>query len=157
MTNHVLIINFFNPKPIWAGFCLALFAACHPGTPNQESQEQAPGYHRIVSLSGAITETIFALGHGEKVVGVDTVNEFEDFQALSAEALVKAQLEVSLLFDSGLQSLEGTNGLLKIPGIDQTPAGKNKRVITMEGHYLLGFGPRATQAALELAGKIHEK
>lgn len=86
--------------------------------------------------------------------GQNAVTEFADFQALSAEGLIKAQPDIILMFDSGLQSLNGVDELLKIPGVSQTPAGKNRRVITMDGHYLLGFGPRATQAAVELAKQL---
>lgn len=86
--------------------------------------------------------------------GQNAVTEFTDFQALSAEGLIKAQPDIILMFDSGLQSVNGADELLKIPGISQTPAGKNQRIITMDGHYLLGFGPRATEAAIELAKKL---
>ncbi|MDX1942530.1 MAG: helical backbone metal receptor, partial [Saprospiraceae bacterium] len=86
--------------------------------------------------------------------GQNAVTEFTDFQALSAEGLIKAQPDIILMFDSGLQSVNGADELLKIPGISQTPAGQNQRIITMDGHYLLGFGPRATEAAIELAKKL---
>jgi len=86
--------------------------------------------------------------------GQNAVTEFADFQALSAEGLIKAQPDIILMFDSGLQSVNGADELLKIPGVSQTPAGQNQRIITMDGHYLLGFGPRATEAAVELAKKL---
>ncbi len=86
--------------------------------------------------------------------GQNAMIEFEDFKSLSVEGLIKAQPEVILMFESGLQSLDGADELLKIPGISQTPAGQNRRIIAMDGHYLLGFGPRSAQAALELAQKI---
>lgn len=78
---------------------------------------------------------------------------FQDFKPLTSEALLAANPDVLLLFDSGLNSVGGTEGLLKLPGIAQTNAGKNKKVIAMDGLLLMGFGPRVGKAAAELASK----
>lgn len=83
--------------------------------------------------------------------GQNAVTEFDGFQALSAEGLLQVQPDAILLFESGLQSLGGKEGLMQVEGIAQTPAGKNDRFIAMDGLYLLGFTPRAGEAALELA------
>jgi iron complex transport system substrate-binding protein len=42
-----------------------------------------------------------------------------------------------------------------LPGYKQTPAGKHDRLIEMEAHYLLGFGPRTHEAALELMARLY--
>ncbi len=86
--------------------------------------------------------------------GANAVNGFTDFKPLTPEALVKANPDVILLFNSGMQSLGGTAGLLKVQGIAQTNAGKNKRFITMDGELLTSFGPRLGLAVAELAKKI---
>jgi iron complex transport system substrate-binding protein len=64
------------------------------------------------------------------------------FTALSAEALIKLQPDVLLLMTKGLQSVGGVSGLVALPGIAQTPAGKNKRYVTVDDSLLLSFGPR---------------
>lgn len=94
--------------------------------------------------------------------GKHLVKEFESFKPLTPEALVQYQPEVILMFDSGLASLEtdkekntALEQLFEVPGMAGTPAAQNKRVVTMDGLYLSGFGPRASQAVLELAQKIH--
>ncbi|HWK58439.1 MAG TPA: ABC transporter substrate-binding protein [Parapedobacter sp.] len=87
--------------------------------------------------------------------GENAVSGFEDFKPLTAEALVAANPDVILLFDSGLSSLGGIDGLLEVQGIDQTNAGKNRKVVEMDGQFLTGFGPRLGKAILELAQKIH--
>ncbi|MCW3463108.1 heme/hemin ABC transporter substrate-binding protein [Chitinophaga nivalis] len=79
---------------------------------------------------------------------------FHDFKPLTAEALVAANPDVVLLFDIGLQSLGGVDGLLKVPGVAQTNAGKNRKVIVMDGLLLSGFGPRVIPAIKELSQKI---
>ncbi len=81
--------------------------------------------------------------------------EFEDFKPLTPESLVSANPDVILLFTSGLESLGGIDGLLAIQGIAQTTAGKEKRVIEMDGPLLTGFGPRVGQAVTELAEKLN--
>ena len=40
-------------------------------------------------------------------------------------------------------------------GIQATPAGAARRVVTMDGLYLLGFGPRTPAAALDLMHEIY--
>lgn len=79
---------------------------------------------------------------------------FNDFKPLTAEALVAANPDVILLFDTGLQSVGGIDGLLKIPGVAQTAAGKNRKVIVMDGQLLTGFSPRVISAVKELSQKI---
>src|SRR5690606_21884570 len=88
--------------------------------------------------------------------GENAVSGFEDFKPLTAESLVAANPDVILLFDSGLSSLGGIDGLLEVQGIGQTNAGKNRNVVEMDGQFLTGFGPRLGKAILELAEKIHK-
>lgn len=80
---------------------------------------------------------------------------FEDFKNLSAEILVENNPDVILMFSSGIESINGEEGLLNIPGIKATTAGRNKNFIYMDGQYLSGFGPRLGDAVLELNTKIH--
>ena len=82
---------------------------------------------------------------------------FENYKPLTAEALVTANPDVILLFDTGLESLGGTEGLAKVQGIAQTTAGKNGRIITMDGHLLTGFSPRLGKALQELTQKMAQK
>lgn len=87
--------------------------------------------------------------------GQNAITSFPQFEALTPEALVEAQPDVILMFTSGLASLDGKEGLQQIPGISATPAYQNDRILTMDGLYLTGFGPRSTQAAIELAEGLH--
>lgn len=83
-----------------------------------------------------------------------TEGQFEGFKALTPEALLEANPDYILLFNTGFESLNGETGLLEIPGMSKTNAGKNKRFITMDGQYLSGFGPRVGKAAIELAKEL---
>lgn len=75
---------------------------------------------------------------------------------MTAEAVIAAQPDVYVLFTTGLESIGGVDGLLKLPGLAHTPAGQNKRVVALDGQYLSGFGPRCGRAALDLFQGIYE-
>jgi iron complex transport system substrate-binding protein len=103
----------------------------------------------MVSGTGTSLDKMFQLtGHKNAVQG------FTDFKPLTAESLIMANPDVLVLFSSGLESLEGMDGLLKVPGIANTNAGKNRKIVTMDGQFLTGFGPRLGKAAMELSQKI---
>ena len=87
----------------------------------------------------------------ETAGGIDAGSQIgiNGFRQLSSESLVQAQPDVILVLSAGLQSVGGVDGLLRIPGVAQTPAGKNRRVVHFDDLLLLGLGPR-TGAALRL-------
>ncbi|MCX2451156.1 ABC transporter substrate-binding protein [Pedobacter sp. PLR] len=116
---------------------------------------------KVLFIYARGTGTMMVGGTGtpvEKVIemagGVNAITEFEEYKPLTSEALVKANPDVLLLFDDGLESLGGVSGLLEVQGVAQTNAGKNKRVVTMPGEMLTSFGPRLGQAVTSLAEKI---
>ena len=82
--------------------------------------------------------------------GQNAVTEFEDYKPLTPESLIKGNPDVILLFTTGLQSLGGIDGVLKIQGVSQTNAGKNKKIIALDGALLSGFGPRTGEGAAAL-------
>jgi len=86
----------------------------------------------------------------------NAVTDFADFKPLTSESLLAANPDVLVLFSSGLESVDGIEGLLKVPGIAYTNAGKNKKVVSMDGQFLTGFGPRLGKAAAELAQKVQQ-
>lgn len=119
---------------------------------------------KVLFIYARGTGTMMVSGRGTQVAkmielagGVNATPDFENYKPLTAEALVTANPDVILLFDSGLQSLGGNEGLLKVQGIAQTNAGKNGRIIDMDGHLLSGFSPRLGKALQELAQKITMK
>ncbi|EJL69839.1 heme/hemin ABC transporter substrate-binding protein [Chryseobacterium populi] len=82
--------------------------------------------------------------------GENAVTDFEDFKPLTPEAVVKANPDVLFFFTTGLQGAGGNDGALKMPGVAQTNAGKNKKIIAMDGGLVSGFGPRLGEAAVGL-------
>ena len=82
--------------------------------------------------------------------GQNAITEFSDYKPLTPESLLANNPDYILLFDTGLQSVGGIDGVLKIDGIAQTNAGKNKKIIAMDGQLLSGFGPRVGKGVKEL-------
>lgn len=108
---------------------------------------------QVLSVSGTNTQmdAIIKLAGGE-----NAITEFEDFKPLTPESLIQSNPDVILMFESGLQSAGGMDGILSVPGISQTNAGKNKKIIAMDGGLITNFGPRVGEAALELNQKLIE-
>ncbi|MET9828053.1 hemin ABC transporter substrate-binding protein [Streptomyces sp. NPDC006385] len=77
------------------------------------------------------------------------------FTPITSEALVRAQPDVILMMTKGLESVGGVDGLVDIPGVSQTPAGMNRRVVDMEDGVLLGYGPRTPLVIDILVDRIH--
>lgn len=113
----------------------------------------------FVYARGAGSMTVCGTGQSpDKMIQLagakNAMTDFKDFKPLSAEAVVAANPDVILLFDSGLQSVGGVDGFLKTPGVSNTNAGKNKKIISMDGQFLTGFGLRLPQAIWQLNKKI---
>lgn len=89
--------------------------------------------------------------------GQNAVTGFEDFKPLTPEALLNSNPDVILMFDTGLQSMGGVDGVLKIEGLDRTNAGKNKKIIAMDGLLLTGFTPRVGEAVTQLNQQLSEE
>ncbi|MFH5227700.1 heme/hemin ABC transporter substrate-binding protein [Antrihabitans spumae] len=77
------------------------------------------------------------------------------FVPVTSEALIAAAPDVFLLMTDGLESIGGPDGLEKIPGVAQTPAGRNKRVVDMQDSVLLSFGPNTGHVVAALADAIY--
>ena len=85
-------------------------------------------------------------------VGAQTLNR--PFNTLTAESLAELNPDVILVMSKGLQSVGGIDGLLKLPGVAQTRAGKNSAVIDVDDSLLLSFGPRTPSLVDALAKAI---
>jgi len=83
------------------------------------------------------------------------VTGVEGYKPLNTEALIASNPDYLLMFESGVKSLGGVDGVLKVAGVDQTTAGKKKQVINMDGVKLSNFGPRLGEAVKELAEALY--
>jgi iron complex transport system substrate-binding protein len=79
----------------------------------------------------------------------------QPFTPITSEALVEAAPDVILTTTSGLESVNGVSGLVKTPGVAQTPAGAARRIVTEEDGLLYGFGARTPDALRELIRELY--
>ncbi|NEB38549.1 ABC transporter substrate-binding protein [Streptomyces sp. SID14515] len=81
----------------------------------------------------------------------------KDFTAITSEALAKAAPDAILLMTKGFESVGGMDGLVKIPGIAETPAGMDRRVVTVDDGVLLNYGPRTDRVLTEIVEQLYAK
>lgn len=92
------------------------------------------------------------------VGGIDVAGEigWEGMKPMTAEALVAAQPDVLVMMTDGLASVDGVDGLLeRIPALQQTPAGQNRRVVDMADAAILSFGPRTADVVRALGRALY--
>ena len=85
-------------------------------------------------------------------VGAQTLDR--PFNTLTAESLAELNPDVILVMSKGLESVGGIDGLLTLPGVAQTRAGKNSAIIDVDDSLLLSFGPRTPSLVDALAKAI---
>lgn len=73
------------------------------------------------------------------------------FNTLTAESLAALNPDVIVVMSKGLESVGGVEGLLKLPGVAQTTAGKNSTIVDVDDSLLLSFGPRTPSLIEALA------
>ena len=88
--------------------------------------------------------------------GIDVGAAVSDtpFSAFSSESFANEDPDILLVMSKGLESVGGVDGLVALPGIAQTKAGKNRAVIAVDDSLLLSFGPRTPNLLIALADAI---
>ncbi|SIN07595.1 Hemin-binding periplasmic protein hmuT precursor [Mycobacteroides abscessus subsp. abscessus] len=73
----------------------------------------------------------------------------------TSEALVKLNPDLILAMSKGIESTGGIDGFLARPGVGETTAGKNRRVVSMADGQILSFGPNTPAVLLSLAQAVY--
>ncbi len=104
-------------------------------------------------LRGTRVQQIAGAGSGGDAMisaagGIDVGREagLTGYRPLTPEGLVQMRPDVIVTLTAGLQSVGGVQGLMQIPGIAQTPAGRAGKVLSFDVQEFLGLGPRAPRA-----------
>lgn len=84
----------------------------------------------------------------------NAIDDYDGYKIVGDEAIVAAKPEFVLSIERGKESLQA-EAIYTHPGFALTPVAANKSFITMEGLYLLGFGPRTAAAAHELSVRLY--
>jgi len=85
---------------------------------------------------------------------VNAVEGFSGYKQMSDEAIVTARPDVILTMRNAGPSIS-EDELFANPPIASTPAGAARKAISMDGGYLLGFGPRTAEAIHDLAVSLY--
>lgn len=102
------------------------------------------------SGSGTAADAMIALAGGR-----NPIRAYEGYRALTIEAAIAAAPDVVLLASHGVDAAGGIEKVAAMPALAMTPAGRAGRMLVMDSAFLLGFGPRAPQAAATLARALH--
>lgn len=109
----------------------------------------------ILSMQGgkilAAGSDTAANGIIELAGAINAVEGYSGYKQLSDEAAILARPDIILMMDRGDGQGVSEAELFSHPAIAPTPAGQGKKLIRMNGGYLLGFGPRTASAIRELA------
>ncbi|MFC5850255.1 heme/hemin ABC transporter substrate-binding protein [Deinococcus petrolearius] len=103
----------------------------------------SPSDASIYGTSGG-ADTLITMAGGKNAA------PFADTRTLTAEALVAINPDAIILLERGMQSVGGVDGLLKMPGVAQTNAGRGRRFYTVDNS-VRWIGPRLPEFALKLA------
>jgi iron complex transport system substrate-binding protein len=129
-----------------------------------EKLQESPEKSRIVFLYLRGGSSIYLIGGkgsgadslisavGALDVGAATLAN--PFNAMTSELLASLNPDVLLVMSKGLQSVGGVSGLVQLPGIAQTAAAKNTRVIAVDDSLLLSFGPRTPDLIKQLSAAM---
>ena len=79
----------------------------------------------------------------------------DGWKPISAESALDLAPDVILMMSQTLEAAGGVDAVLALPALAGTPAAKHRRVVSMEGTYLLGLGPRVAHAGRDLAAALH--
>jgi iron complex transport system substrate-binding protein len=105
----------------------------------------------LIGGKGSGTDSLIAA-----IGGIDAgAQKFENpFTPMTAEAIATLNPDVFLVMSKGLESVGGVDGLIALPGIAQTQAGKNRAIVAVDDSLLLSFGPRSYSLLAALAQSV---
>jgi iron complex transport system substrate-binding protein len=86
--------------------------------------------------------------------GINAIDGYDGYKMINDEAIVAAKPDVVLSIQRSRDSLDAQS-VYAHPAFAMTPVAANKTFISMEGLYLLGFGPRTAAAARDLSIQLY--
>jgi iron complex transport system substrate-binding protein len=86
--------------------------------------------------------------------GVNAVDQYDGYKLINDESVIAAQPDAVLAMERTSFRLEA-DAVFAHAAFAATPAAAHKAFVSMEGLYLLGFGPRSARAARDLATALY--
>lgn len=113
---------------------------------------------RVLFVLSFINGRAMAAGRGTAADGiirmagaVNAIDAFDGYKTISNEAVIAAKPDVVLTMERGGPGNVAADTVFTQPAFAATPAAATRAFVSMEGLYLLGFGPRSARAARDLA------
>ncbi|EDQ32858.1 ABC-type hemin transport system, periplasmic component [Hoeflea phototrophica DFL-43] len=123
----------------------------------QAAAEGITDKRKVMFLLSAAGGRLMAGGshtHADGIIslagGVNAMADVNGYKPVSNEAVIEAAPELILRMRGGGDQSSDAD-VLAHPAIMATPAGKEGKVVAMDGLFILGFGPRTAAAAHELS------
>jgi iron complex transport system substrate-binding protein len=95
---------------------------------------------------------------GEMIARAGGVNSFagvNGYKPVSPEASLAANPDYLLMMQQTVEEIGGINAVTMLPALAKLDAAKAKRIVALDGNYMLNFGPRTAHAIRDLAAAIH--
>ncbi len=86
--------------------------------------------------------------------GVNAIDSYDGYKMITDEAIVAARPDIVLSIQRSKDNLDAQT-VFAHPAFALTQVAANKAFISMEGLYLLGFGPRTAAAARDLSVQLY--
>lgn len=110
-------------------------------------------FHGLARLTGAGNNTA-AGSIIEYAGGINPLEVYDGYKAVSEESLLTLAPDVVLMLSDG-KGGPTADEVFSHPALALTPAGINKQLIVLEGPYMLGFGPRTSEAVRDLTFALY--
>jgi len=110
------------------------------------------GGTQLIGGEGSVADAMIEAAGG---VDAGSAAGIAYFMPVTAEAIVAAAAEFILLPKSGVDSIGGLEAVLQIPGVAETPAAQNDRILVFDDLLLLGMTPRTGEFLQELVTTLH--
>lgn len=117
---------------------------------------------RVLFVISATDGKIRAAGSGtaangiiDLAGGINPLHDMHGYQTLTDEALLAANPDLILTMNNGGPGGDITDAIKANPILAQSPALRDGKLLSIDGAFLLGFGPRTPAAVLELAHDLY--
>lgn len=85
---------------------------------------------------------------------VNAITDYEGYKTINDEAVIAAKPDVVMAIERAGATVTA-DAIFASPAFGATPAGASRSFVSMDGLYLLGFGPRTARAAYDLAATLY--
>jgi iron complex transport system substrate-binding protein len=117
---------------------------------------------KVLFLIAAGTAGLRGAGDGtaaaEMIARAGGINSFagvNGYKPVSAEAALAADPDYLLMMQQSVDELGGIDAVAGMPALAKLSAAKAKRIVALDGNYMLNFGPRTAHAIRDLAASLH--